>query len=104
MTPALLLAMVLAAAPAPPACLPGFDEERSKANSPSLVIDINQAQAEDFQKLPGIGPALAGRIVAYRKKHGPFRRVEDLLIVRGIGHKKWKVIRPFLKVSGEAGK
>ena len=104
MTPALLLAIVLAAPPALPSCLPGFDEERPKATSPSFVIDINQATAEDFQKLPGIGPALAGRIVAYRKKHGPFRRVEDLLIVRGIGHKKWKAIRPYVKVGDEAGK
>jgi competence protein ComEA len=103
-TPALLLAILLAAPPAPPASLPGFDEVRPKANAPSFVIDINQATAEDFQKLPGIGPALAGRIVAYRKKHGPFRRVEDLLVVRGIGHKKWKAIRPYLKVGGEAGK
>jgi competence protein ComEA len=104
LTPALLLAILLAAPPAPPACLPGFNKDQSKVISPSLVIDINQATAEDFQKLPGIGPGLAGRIVAYRKKHGPFRRVEDLLVVRGIGHKKWKAIRPYLKVGGEAGK
>lgn len=104
MTPALLLAILLAAPPAPPACLPGFNNDQPKASSPSFVIDINQATAEDFQKLPGIGPALAGRIVAYRKKHGPFRRVEDLLVVRGIGHKKWKAIRPYLKVGGEVDK
>ena len=104
MTPALLLAILLAAPPAPPACLPVINKDQPKAISPSPVIDINQATAEDFQKLPGIGPGLAGRIVAYRKKHGPFRRVEDLLVVRGIGHKKWKAIRPYLKVGGEVGK
>ena len=104
MTPALLLAILLAAPPARPACLPGFNNDQPKASSPSFVIDINQATAEDFQKLPGIGPELARRIVAFRKKHGPFRRVEDLLVVRGIGHKKWKAIRPYLKVSDDSGK
>jgi len=103
-TPALLLAILLAAPPAPPACLLGCNKDQPKASSPSLVIDINQATAGDFQKLPGIGPALAGRIVAFRAKHGPFRRVEDLLAVRGIGHKKWKAIRPFLKVGDEVDK
>jgi competence protein ComEA len=101
---ALLLVLLLAASPAPAICLPELGQDRPTTNQPSFVIDINQATAEDFQKLPGIGPALAGRIVAYRKKHGLFRRVEDLLVVRGIGHKKWKAIRPFLKVSGDPGK
>ena len=104
MTPALLLAILLATTPATPACLTGFNKDQPKAISPSFVIDINQATVEDFQKLPGIGPALAARIVAYRKKHGLFHRVEDLLVVRGIGPKKWKAIRPFLKVGDEAGK
>ena len=66
------------------------------------VIDINRASPEDFEKLPGIGPELARRIVTFREKHGPFRRVEDLLAIRGIGNKKWKLIRANLRV-GEAG-
>lgn len=62
-------------------------------------IDINRASAEDFIHLPGVGPELARRIVAYRVKHGVFRRVEDLLIIRGIGPKKWRVLRPYLRVE-----
>ncbi len=67
-------------------------------------IDVNHASAEDFATLPGIGPELARRIVAHREKHGPFRRVEDLLVIRGIGRKKWKAIRPFLRVVDGTGK
>ena len=67
-------------------------------------IDINRASVEDFAKLPGIGPELARRIVAFREKHGPFRRVEDLLVIRGVGHKKWKAIRPFLRLGNAAEK
>lgn len=55
------------------------------AGSPARVIDLNTATAADLQTLPGIGPVLAGRIIAYRTRHGPFQRVEDLLQVEGIG-------------------
>ena len=72
---------------------------------PSEVIDINRASAEDLQKLPGIGPELARRIIEYRQRSGPFKRVEDLMVVRGIGPKKWKGIRPYVRVDqkGRAG-
>lgn len=50
-------------------------------------LDLNTATAQDLEALPGIGPVLAGRIVAYRAAHGPFQRVEDLLQVEGIGPK-----------------
>ena len=76
-----------------------------KANqAAAVVLDINQASADDFATLPGIGPKLAGQIVAYREKHGPFRRVEDLLVIRGIGPKKWKTIRPHLRVGAAPSK
>lgn len=85
-----------------PFCLAGQQSETKKpAELPHAAIDINQASAEDFEKLPGIGPELARRIVAYRDKHGPFRRVEDLLVIRGIGPRKWKTIRPYLRVRQE---
>jgi competence protein ComEA len=69
------------------------------AKLPAAAIDINRATADDFQQLPGIGPKLAKEIVAYRDKHGPFRRVEDLMAIKGIGFKKWKEIRPYVRVE-----
>lgn len=74
-------------------------QARRPAKLPPAALDINRASAEDLQKLPGIGPKLAEQIVAYRRKHGPFRRVEDLLAIRGLGIKKWKAIRPYLRVE-----
>jgi competence protein ComEA len=50
-------------------------------------INVNLASAEELDDLPGIGPSLAARIVAYREAHGPFRTVDDLLAVSGIGPK-----------------
>lgn len=75
-------------------------QKQGRAAKPlATEIDINKATANDLQKLPGIGPSLAKQIVAYREKHGPFRRVEDLMAIKGIGFKKWKQIRPYVRVG-----
>lgn len=52
---------------------------------PEGPVDINAAGLDELQRLTGIGPALAQRIIDYRGEHGPFRSVEDLLEVKGIG-------------------
>jgi len=57
-------------------------------------VDINTASVAELDTLPGIGPAIAARIIDFRTRNGPFRRSEDLLNVRGIGEKK------FLKLKG----
>jgi competence ComEA-like helix-hairpin-helix protein len=74
-----------------------------RAKLPAARIDINRATAKDFAKLPGVGPELARRIVAYRSKHGPFRRVQDLLAIRGIGPKKWRALKPHLRIGKKGG-
>ncbi len=76
-----------------------LESQGKTSNPPATVIDINKATVDDLQKLPGIGPSLAKQIVVYRQKNGPFRRVEDLMVIKGIGIKKWKAIRPYVKVG-----
>lgn len=56
-------------------------------------IDLNRATASQLESLPGVGPVLAARIEAYREAHGPFRSVEDLLDVPGIGEAKLAQLR-----------
>ena len=51
-------------------------------------LDLNTATAEELAELPGIGPALAERIIAYRQEQGPFETVEELMEVKGIGQGK----------------
>ncbi len=64
-----------------------------------LVLNLNTASLKQLETLPGIGPALAGRIVEFREKKGGFRRVEELLAIPGISEKKWKAIRDKVEVK-----
>ncbi len=61
-------------------------------------VNINTASAAELEKLPGIGPTLAQRIVEYREKNGPFRKVEDLRKVKGIGERKFRELRERVEV------
>ena len=63
------------------------------AQQSSGLIDINRADLQELQRINGVGPAIAQRIIDYRKAHGSFSRVEDLLNVRGIGSAKLNQIR-----------
>lgn len=63
------------------------------------LININLASAAELEQLPGVGPATAKAIVAYREKNGAFLQVEDLLKVRGIGPAKLSEILPRARVS-----
>ena len=58
-----------------------------------VVVNLNTATLDQLDSLPGIGPALAQRIISYREQHGPFRSVQELLNVSGIGEKKFADLR-----------
>ncbi|MBC7260209.1 MAG: ComEA family DNA-binding protein [Chloroflexi bacterium] len=67
--------------------------------SPSSPLNINMATAAELEQLPGIGPSLADRIVQYRQEHGPFRTVDALLLVSGIGPATLDRIRSLVTVD-----
>lgn len=78
--------------------VPGPDQTGEPAAGASDgLVDINRADATTLESLPGVGPVLAGRIVAYREQHGRFETIEDLLNVSGVGEKKLESLRPFLR-------
>jgi competence ComEA-like helix-hairpin-helix protein len=64
--------------------------------SPGAPVDLNRAGPEDLQRLPGVGPVLAQRIVEARETLGPFESVDDLRRVRGVGPVKLDRLRPYL--------
>lgn len=64
-----------------------------------LALDLNKATALDLDALPGIGPALAKRIIDYRQRYGPFKKIDDLEQVSGIGPKKLALIKPYVFIE-----
>lgn len=60
------------------------------------VININKASLEDLVKIPGIGPALAHRILEYRTNEGMFSTIEDMKKVKGIGDKKFEEMKDYI--------
>jgi competence protein ComEA len=76
------------------------DSEQAAAPSPASgdTVDLNVASASELITLPGVGPALAARIIAYREKR-PFKRVEDIRRVRGIGPAKYAKLKEAISVA-----
>lgn len=70
----------------------------SGSGAPSGPVNLNSATADDLDTLPGVGPATAAAILAYRDQHGPFASVEDLGEVNGIGPAKIEAIRGLVTV------
>jgi len=62
-------------------------------------LDLNRARAGDLELLPGIGPKLAQRILDDRSTHGPYRSVDQLVRVRGIGRRTLQRLRPLVRVD-----
>jgi competence protein ComEA len=68
------------------------------STGPGSLVDLNTADAAGLDELPGVGPATADAILEHRARHGPFRAVDDLLAVTGIGPAKLERLRPLVRV------
>jgi comEA protein len=78
------------------AASPSHDE----SDGASGVVNLNTATEAELQLLPGVGPAKAAAVLAYRKKYGAFKKVEDLGKVKGFSYKTLKKLKPYLALSG----
>ncbi|MEO0085754.1 MAG: helix-hairpin-helix domain-containing protein [candidate division WOR-3 bacterium] len=78
-----------------------LDDSSTAGPAVDSLVDINTAAADELQSLPGIGPVLAARIVAHRHRFGPFRTIEQLEQVPGIGPKRLAALRGFIRAGSE---
>jgi competence protein ComEA len=75
---------------------------KASAPTPESPLNINTATQAQFEALPGLGAKVAERIIEYRQKNGNFKKVEDLMNVKGIGEKSFLKLKPLLTVSQKA--
>jgi competence protein ComEA len=92
-----LLAAFLATVPV--AVVQASQDAPDAKAAPAAVVNLNTATAAQLEALPGIGPKVAQRIVEYRQKNGAFKKVEELMNVKGIGEKSFLKLKPHLTVG-----
>ena len=97
---ALLLTLSLPTTPVTSPAAYAFTQE-SRPAAPAQSVNVNTATVAQFEALPGIGPSMAQRIVTYREKNGPFKKLEDLMNIQGIGEKSFLKLRPMLTIGGQ---
>jgi competence protein ComEA len=90
-----VLALLLGAATVAAQQLP---TEATKT-SVQAAVNLNTATAAQLETLPGIGPALAARIIEHRQKNGPFKKIEELMNIKGIGEKAFLKLKPLVSVT-----
>jgi comEA protein len=77
----------------------GARSQTSSGTGTGTPININTATIEQLDSLPGVGLRMAQRIIDYRQKQGPFKRIEDLMNVQGIGEKNFLKLKPLITIS-----
>lgn len=94
----LLLISILIAAIS--ACSTRVEYDRASAFvAPPNSTNINIASADELEKLPGIGRKTAETIIAFRAENGAFRRVEHLMLIRGISEERFIELRPYIRAE-----
>ena len=84
---------------APPPVIGGEPSPPSGGSAPAGKVNINTATAEELDTLPGIGPAIAQRIIDYRTVNGPFKSIEEITLVSGIGDATYEKFKDRIAVS-----
>jgi competence protein ComEA len=97
--PILALAALIALQPSDLSAQTKPPSAAAKQPAPAGPININTASATELDALPGVGAKTAALIVEYRQKNGPFKKVEELMNVRGIGEKNFLKLKPLLTVG-----
>jgi competence ComEA-like helix-hairpin-helix protein len=77
----------------------GLHAPASNVSAFADVININTASPDELQRIPHVGEKLASKIVEHRELNGPFRRVEHLMLIPGISDKRFRKIRPMVRVE-----
>jgi competence protein ComEA len=92
---------LLAIAVAAPAAQKAPAAKSATTATAAAPVNLNTATQAQLESLPGIGPSAAQRILEYRQKNGSFKKIEDLMNVKGIGEKSFLKLKPLITVASD---
>ena len=98
--PPVLVSMIDSPATATEPIAQAVSQSPEQSATSGVLVDINTAGVQELTALPGIGNALAMRIIEYRQSNGKFQTVEDLINISGIGEKKLEQLLPYATAGG----
>lgn len=75
--------------------------KNASAAKPTTLVNLNTATQRELEQLPGVGASTAVRIIEYREKKGPFKKIEELMNVQGIGEKSFLKLKPQITVAAK---
>jgi competence protein ComEA len=83
--------------------VPGFAQDKPAKAAPAIAtVNLNSATSVQLEALPGVGAKAAQRIIEYRQKNGAFKKIEELMNVKGFGEKSFLKLKPYLTVGATA--
>lgn len=97
----LAVAASSSAAQTPKAASPGRSARSTAKAAPSAPVNLNTATEAQLEALPGVGARAAQRIVEFRQKNGGFKKIEDLMNVKGFGERSFLKLKPYLTVAAQ---
>ena len=99
-----ILAIVLAVLLTPAFALASPQAQESAAAAQKTIVNLNTASIDQLMTLPGVGQKTAERILEYRTKSGGFKKIEELMNVKGIGEKSFLKIKPLVSAPPKPDK